>query len=295
MVGRVSFNSNYDLVVRRIQDVSSRYQGALLKASTGKDVNAPSDDPGSYRRIETGRAQLQQFEDFQKGIGNALQEMYTADGVLGTVYDALNRARELAVAGATSGYDASNRATMAQEVGAIRSDVLLSSNATFGDRYLFAGALYDQPAYDNLGVYQGDATNRTYIAGLNYTLTTSTPGDQIFGTAAGGVDIFATLDALQTAMNANNQAGIQALLPDLDQALSQIASARGTYGARANQAEGLKSLYSGQKITATENVSQEEDADSAEVFTDVTRLQTAFQATLQVAASASKLSLLDYL
>lgn len=295
MVGRTSFNSNYDLMVRRIQDVSARYRGALSVASSGRQVNAPSDDPGSYRRIETGRSQIQQYSDYQKGIGNAVQEMGTADSVLSSAYDRLTRAREVAVAGSSTGYDAANRATMAEEVGAIRDDLLLIANTKVNDRYIFAGALYDQPAYDATGTYQGDATQRTYIAGLNYTVPTSIPGDQVFGTAAGGVDIFATLDALEVALNANNQAGVQNALTDLDQSLAQVAQARTTYGVRAAQAEELQHLYSEQATTATDRVSQEEDVDASKAFTDLARLQTAFQATLQVAASATKVSLLDYL
>ncbi|MFM7201094.1 MAG: flagellin [Myxococcota bacterium] len=295
MVGRVSFNSNYNLMVQRIQDVSARYRESLNTATSGKSVNGPSDDPGSYRRIESGRAQLQQYDDYRKGVGNAMQEMYTAESTLGSIYDRLIRARELAVAGATTGYDAANRATMAEEVGAIWDDVLLMSNATFNDRYIFAGNLYDQPAYDATATYQGDANQRNYLAGLNYSVPVSMTGDEIFGTAAGGVDIFATLTALETALNANNPTTVQATLTDLDLALGQIEAARATYGVRAGQAEALKNLYADSKVTTLERISQDEDVDAAQAITDLTRLQTAFQATLQVSASAKQVSLLNYI
>lgn len=295
MVNRVTFNRGFDTTVRRIQDVSSQYQKALDIASSGKRVQGPSDDPGAYRRIESGRSLLQQFDDYRKGIGNAVQEMQTADGVLQTVYDRLSRARELAVQGASDTWQASDRASMAQEVHAVWDDVLLASNSVFNNRYIFAGMTYTTAAYSATGVYQGDANQRTYIAGLNYTLPVSMTGDEVFGTAAGGVDVFNVLTTLETAMNANSTTGIQATLDDLDSALAQIAQARTTYGVRAAQAEETQRLYTEQATNVTGRVSQEGDADAAASFTDVARLSTAFQATLQVSASASKLSLLDYI
>ena len=295
MIGRVSFNANYDMTVRRIQDVTSRYHQALNIATTGKKVNSPYDDPGGYGRILAARTTSQQYRDYKSGTGLALQEMQLADSVLATANERLSRARELAVMGASEGYNAEDRASMAVEIAAVRDDLLMVGNTQFNGRYIFAGHQYDQPAYDDNGAYQGDAGVREYVAGEGYTLEVNLTGDEILGTAGGGVDVFSLLDDLETALNTDDTAAVQATLTDLDAALKQVNDARAVYGTRINQATELQALYEDQTLAITEQLSQEEDIDAAAAYTDVARLSTAMQATLQVSASVTRLSLLDFI
>jgi len=295
MTGRVTFNAKYALMTHNIENVSEQYQKALMVASSGKRINGPSDDPGAYRRILSGRTEQQRYEDYFKNLAAAVQELNQADSALGSATSSLSRARELAVSASGDTDSAESLEEMSVEVATLKEELVRIANSRSNSRYLFAGTASDASAYTDAGVYQGNDGVRQVIAGEDYTLDVSLTGDEIFGTASGGVDIFDALDRLEAAMKADDRPAIEALLTDLDAGLDQVIHSRTVYGARSNQATELRSFYEQQEVASIERVSLDEDADVASAYTDLARLNTTLQATLQVSATATRLSLLDYL
>ena len=125
-------------------------------------------------------------------------------------------------------------------------------------------------------------------------------GDQIFqgvGLAA-GTDIFDTLIDLETALNANDVTGpdgIQTQIGRLDKGVDQILSFRAQFSARINNAHAALDSLAALKIQNEAQRSQIEDADVLQAYSDFTRYQQAFQATLTSAAQVIQASLLDFL
>ena len=294
MLSRVTFNSNFDQMVYQLQAVSSRYSRAMEVASSGKKIGAPSDGASAYSRILQKRDDLGRVENHQNAARRAAGELGRADSVLSTVYDELTRARELAVQGSSETYADEDLVALADEIAGIRDSVLQRSNERFEGRYLFAGQKTDGPAFGEDGVYLGDDGIRKVIVGDNYKLDVNIPGDEIF-VADGGVDVFGTLDALESALRSADRDAVQGSLDALDQALTQVNDARVRLGARWNQASNLDFFYEEQKVAITDELSNIEDADATTAYTDLAHISTSMKATLQVASNLSRLSLLDYL
>lgn len=295
MVGRVSFHGRFQQMTSRIQRVRERYEETLEQASTGNRVNTPYQDPGAYRRVHEGKGQLAQLEDYKKALTEAVDEMQFADSILSSASTALIRARELAVSGASAGHSDSDMESMAEEVASLKEEILHVGNSTYRDRYLFAGTTTDQTAYDASGVYTGNNGVRRLVAGDNSTFAVSMTGDEIFGTASGGVDIMSRLDSLEQALRNHDSTAVQGLLTDLDEGIDQVNRARVKFGARVNQATDLSEIYDEQMTALTDTISEEGEADMVSAYSQLMNLDTALQAVLQVASISTRRSLMDYL
>lgn len=110
-----------------------------------------------------------------------------------------------------------------------------------------------------------------------------------------GTDIIGVFDNLITALGANDQTAVQAELPNLEDALSQVLSTRTDLGARMNRLEGQKNVIEEMKFSLTKVLSDKQDVDFMQVISDLTKQQTAFEAAIAASGKISQISLLDYL
>lgn len=120
-------------------------------------------------------------------------------------------------------------------------------------------------------------------------------GAAVAMTNSTGVDMVGTFDKLISDMSSNNVAGIQDSLPILDNSINQVLMARGDVGARMNRMDSAASVLQDLKYNLSSVLSDKQDVDMMKIMSDLTRQQTAFQATLSASAKISQISLLDYL
>lgn len=291
---RVTLNHTYATTIRNIQGRTSEYQRALEIASTGKQVDAPNADPAAYARVLGARSRLSSLGSYTRNLQYAISEANFADSTLQTVQNALTQVAEKTNAGVSETLAAEERLAYAAEIRSLSETIRRAANSTFNDRLLFGGGLQDGEVYDAAGTYLGGDEAPDVLAGDDYVLTTGLTGDDIFG-AGGGVDIFGLLDSIATALEADDPAAAHALQGDVGRAIDQISSARTLYGTVTNHAEALVELYSAATVRETEAKSMDEDADMAVALSDLARLNTAFQATLQASAQVGQRTLFDYL
>ncbi|MGO8749545.1 MAG: flagellar hook-associated protein FlgL [Thermoguttaceae bacterium] len=108
-------------------------------------------------------------------------------------------------------------------------------------------------------------------------------------------------DGLENANSQNTQQQAAAQL-QIQQAMNLLTTATTNFnftnaevGARQQGLDSLSTSLSNQNIQLQQTLSQEYDADLPQVISDLTARQTAYQASLQMIAQLSKMTLLDYL
>jgi flagellar hook-associated protein 3 FlgL len=135
-------------------------------------------------------------------------------------------------------------------------------------------------------------------AAANLGLTAPAVGNTITGTDAGALQssgIFGNLQALMTALQSGNQAGITAAGQGISTDTSRVIELRGQTGAIEQELTNRQTQIT-QESTATQSlVSQLQNANYADTVTQYQTLQTALQASLQTGAASLSLSLLDFL
>ncbi len=153
---RVSSFQLYNNIIRSIQDNMEKLSLEGQRLSSGKKINRPSDDPIGYGKALSYRLDIGDFEQYKKNQQDASSYLEATDTALEGLTNALTRARELSVSAANDTLSADDRLSISKEVEQLRSHILGLANTKYRDRYIFSGLLYDKPAFDSSGNYQGD-------------------------------------------------------------------------------------------------------------------------------------------
>ncbi|GJL57153.1 MAG: flagellar hook-associated protein FlgL [Nitrospirales bacterium] len=141
--------------------------------------------------------------------------------------------------------------------------------------------------------YQGDGELVEVEVGDGRTVESNVPGDQIFSGPT--VDLFQNLQDFHQALVTNDVAGIQAAIGQFDPALSQVNDARATIGARVNQLDTIKDGLDLLSVNTQTLRSNFEDADIAQVASELATLQNTLEASMSTLARQFQTNLLDFI
>ncbi len=143
--------------------------------------------------------------------------------------------------------------------------------------------------------YNGDSNAIQSEVGPASQVQRNLAGDGVFGNASGGVDIFATLNTLHTALKNNDPAAIRSVITLLEKGRNQIAEARAAIGGRINRLDATRSELKDTSLAVAKLKSAREDADLADVVTNLSIQQAVFQAVRESTARFMQTTLQDFL
>ena len=110
-----------------------------------------------------------------------------------------------------------------------------------------------------------------------------------------GANLFVTMGKLIAALENNDQSGIANGLEELSVAQGKLLNQAADVGARENRLVVSKKILSGLQLSQEEQMSKIEDADIAELMTELKRQEIVYQAVLTSTSRIMKMSLLDYI
>lgn len=249
------------------------------QAASGRRILDPSDDPTGAMVALRLRGQIQLFQQYQRNIDFGLQWLNYTEAVLNDLEDLINRAREVAVSQASDTASRDTREASAAYIEGLKETALQLANSKFEDRYIFAGLKAGAP-YGEDGGYQGDSGGFFIAVSEDIRVQLNLTGPEVFGGA--GQSLFDYLDQLAQALRDDDTEGIARALNDLEDALNRVIEARSKVGSRYAQLEAYKQILGDRAIKVTEGLSEIVDADIAEVITELSSRQLAYQATLLV-------------
>src|SRR4051794_7437791 len=214
---------------------------ATRQMSTGLRVEHPWDDPSAAAGVIRLKSSSDRSQAIADVAGRVVSEMNSADEALGGMNEVLGRARELAVQFSNDTYGSPERAAAATEVDGLIQQTLTFANAQFGGRYLFAGFRDSSQPFDINGLYSGDDGVRRAEVAPGQFEDASVSGSKIFQGKNGGVDIFATLKALKTALTTNDGPALQNSITTVDTSIDQVTQGRAKLGSGVNVFETAQS------------------------------------------------------
>jgi len=119
-------------------------QQTQRQLTSGKRITRPGDDPAAAAAGVRLRAQQSRDAQYLRNIEHARTWLDTTDRVLSDIGDLLGRARELAVQASTGTFTSSDTKQLAEEINAIRSQIISAVNGTVDvDQYVFSGQKSD--------------------------------------------------------------------------------------------------------------------------------------------------------
>jgi flagellar hook-associated protein 3 FlgL len=275
------------------------------KMSSGKEITKPSDDPFGTTRAVTGRRDLEEINQLQKNVDDALAWQGVTEVALSRITDVVQRARELLIQGASDSNGPAERDAIAKEIDQLIETVKTEANGSYAGRYIFAGtATTTQPyAVGGVDAYAGDGGNIVRTIGPGVSIPVNVRGADFLGgdplVAQPDGLLLTTLRDVAAHLRGGTAADNNALrttdLQALDRNLDNLTSIRATVGATTNRLETAQLRLRELEEASTETLNQIEGADMAKTLTDFSLQQAVYQSALRTGANIVQNSLLDFL
>jgi flagellar hook-associated protein 3 FlgL len=213
----------------------------------------------------------------------------------------LTRAKALALRGATETQGPDERQALAVEVEGMLEQAISIGNTRHGDDYLFSGFKINTAAFDIVrDPVTGSITSTTYNGDAGLIMREAEPGTDVAINLAGDPlfsDIFDNLielrDALQAAPFVVDD--VTAAMTDLEAAADRILDGQAAIGTKARRLEATADRTDAAQISLMQLLSKAEDADMAEVVSQLSQQQFVYQSALAVNAQVLRMSLLDFM
>jgi flagellar hook-associated protein 3 FlgL len=294
---RITNKMMYENAQAQTMAARDRVVQAQNQVTTGMRVVHPGDDPAAAGLIVSQNAAVQRLDIIDKSISSAASEVQVADGALQSVSNLIARAQQLSVQLGNDSYGPSERAGGAAEITDIKAQVSRLMNTQVAGRYIFGGNVDNAPPFDSSGNYSGDTTVRQVEIAPGLLGNSSVRADQaVKGVGVtGGVDVFAVLTALATALSSNDGTGIRGAVSAISQAGDQVASALTSTGTMLSAFQNAQEIGTVAKDAAQKVLSASSEADIFQATSNLSLAQQSLEASLAVTGKSFSLSLLDYL
>ena len=286
-----------------LNNVADRLARTQQKLSSGKELTRPSDDPFGVSRALSLRGSLEATRQYQRNAAEATAWEDVTEQALSRITDAVQRARELLIQGASDSSGPEAREALAAEIETLIDSVKQEANATYGGRFVFAGTDTTTRPYA-LGAVDTYAGNTAAVAreiGPGVSLNVNVIGSDVLGQGQGAADnkllhvLRDVVDDLRggTPANANDLRGTD--LQRLDASLGDLTRVRAVVGATTNRLETAESRLLELEESTMTLLSETEDADMARTLIDYSMQQSVYQSALRAGANIVQASLLDFL
>ncbi|GAB1410338.1 flagellin [Desulfovibrionales bacterium] len=282
------------MALNAARNLSNSY-GALAtstrRLSSGLRVGTAADDAAGLAIRELMRADIASLNQGMRNANDAISLIQTADGALQVIDEKLIRMKELAEQAATGTYTSDQRMIIDSEYQAMASEITRIANATdFNGIYLLNGNLSGAE-------HNGTGLNATGRLKVHFGAGNSSAEDyyyiQIGAATASALGVGNQSDnsteALSAGFSISTQAGAQAALDALNQAIVSKDKIRANLGALQNRLENTITNLSIQAENLQSAESRISDVDVAEEMTNFVRNQILTQSAVAMLAQANQL------
>jgi len=295
-----STSSGSSWFLNGLAEVQRQQEKTQRDISSGYRVHNASDAPLETPRLVTLSSRLAAFQNWQSNLAQVKAEAQAGDSAIGSAVSLIENARVLAVRGATATTTAAGRATLADQVQSLQSELLSAANTTVAGRYIFAGDQDQAPPYvldpaSTSGVTAATPQTSTRVV-------TAPDGEQIFRSLTAtqvfddpSASAFGVLQELQNALRNNDVPGISGALLSLQEVSDWLNQQQGIYGNSEQRISDAQSAAGNEILSLQSGIAAIRDTDIAQAATDLTRENTSQSAALAAQAQISRKTLFDYL
>lgn len=293
---------NTNLFSLNAQRNLSNTQGVLAQSiqrlSTGLRVNSAKDDSAGLAIAERMNAQVRGMNVAVRNANDAISLAQTAESSLGKIGDMLQRMRELAVQSTNATNSDGDRQALQNEFSQLQSEITRTSSTTLFNGQAVLTTTAGQAFAFQVGA-NATTDDQVSISGVDIvgTTTSSVAND---GALAMAVSSALSIDTVGTrADNAGTAyyeaysnstvtgAGALGAIETIDYAISQVNTARSTFGAAQNRFESVISNLQVAVENQTAARSRIVDADFASETATLSRAQVLQQAGVAMLSQAN--------
>jgi flagellar hook-associated protein 3 FlgL len=285
-----------------MDQIQQRAQRAQQEMTTGLKINAVSDAPDQIAGLWETRSQLNQATQTDTNLARVKTEVDTAESTISSAVTLVERAQTLASQGVTGTTSAQSRQDIASELGGILQQLVSTANTTVEGRYIFSGDSDQQAPYsidltqtNPISSYQGSTSTRQIQGADGTTFSIAKTAQDIFDDPTGQQNIFAAINNMRVALMNNDQAAMDAAMPNVQSAGTYLNQQLAFYGVTQNRVTSETDFAQNYETQLKTQLSGIEDADLTQAITEMQQAVTQQTAALSSRAKLPKTSLFDYL
>jgi len=297
-----SLNPKYQEFINNLDRVTTQLNNDQLDVSSGVRIRQVSDDPDQVSELLQARAALSSSQQISTNLTNLKTEVDTGEQTLESAVQLFDQVQTLAAEGATGTQTAATRATLAQQVQGIEQQFVGLANTQIQGRYIFSGDSdqtqpysYDPAQADPVSAYQGSASTRVALDPHGSTFPIALTAQQIFDSSDPATNVFSSLNGLVTALQNNNQSGVETSVDGLSTVAQYLNDQLAFYGTTQDKISSATDYASTQQTELQSQLSNLQDTDMTATILDMTQSQTQQQAALGSEAQIPKSTLFDFL
>jgi flagellar hook-associated protein 3 FlgL len=296
---RVTFNTYSDLLLPQLNQQGTATAKLQAQISSGQNVSQASDDPQTAQHILDLQNQGAQMQQFYQNSSTALtlnESTYSAVDGLRQVADRASqislKGNSLTAPGAFDSYGA--------EVNQLIEQAMTSANQKLNGNALLGGTKTDAAPFtatrDSSGNitavnYVGAATAPAIPVDASTSITPQTDGT----TNQGFADFMNQLVSLRDALQNHDPTAVTTAGTAIGTSDDSMVNTLGGLGAQQSRLQALQDSYTTQFTDLSSRISSYNDVDITQAAVQLSKSQTAYQASIQAAAKIMSHSLLDYL
>ena len=290
------------------------------KIAAGQNISLPSDDPIGLVSVLHLSNTLRTDERYGNNIQDAIAEGNTADSVMSSMVDLVQRAQELTTQAANFTTNQDGRTSISLEIDQVINQMVQLGNTDIGGRYIFGGAKTDSPPFARTGdnvTYTGTPSNQAWQRNFEISrgteLNINTNGNDLIGNvqvttagpplpvvfSAGSQGVLKTLvelkQDLQASGDPNQLTEIRKRLDELTANMNTVSSKQAIVGAVSNRLQLSQGRIDERKSILTQQYASIQDVDLPSAYADLNSRQNTLEASLSVTARVLQTNLLSYL
>ncbi|OBZ10351.1 flagellar biosynthesis protein FlgL [Bacillus sp. FJAT-26390] len=315
---RVTQSMMNSQLLRNVSSNMGRMNNLQNQLSTGMKINKPSDDPVGITFALRYRSEIDSNAQYTENVDSALSMLQYTDTTIGQAGEIMQRFRELMVNGSNGTNEQTSLDAIKTEVSQLFNQMIEIGNSQFNGKQVFNGELTGTKPYSAMTLEQAidplavppqtKAYNNASDPGAikfelapGMTLATNITGNEVFGnpvasdTDTNSDNVFQLLRRAHDMLSSGDQKGLSNLIGQVDTRMNTMLTKRAEIGARINRVELIENRLKDSEINLQTVKSKVEDADIAEVITNLKAEENVYQASLSVGAQLIRPSLVDFL
>jgi len=251
-----AFNAHRQLVA-----TGDKLSKSMERLSSGYRINKAADDSAGLAISEKLRAQIGSLDQAQRNAQDAVSLVSTAEGAMGEVHSMLQRVRELAVQYNNGTLETADKTAIEDEVTQLGSEIARISTQT---------------KFNGIAVLTG-SSSIAFQVGTGDNETISVSAVALYGAGA-SYEVDSALFSFSGTVNLSN----------IDTAIENVSTARGTFGSVQNRLEHTINNLATLQENLTASESRIRDVDMASEMSNFTKLQILQQAGVAMLAQANQ-------
>lgn len=266
--------------------------------SSGKLFQMPSDAPIKVSDSMNYKSQLNRNDQFQRNLTQTENWLNITESSLKSGTEVIQRARELTIYAANDSMTSNDRKMVAKEMKQLRDELIDISNDELGDSYIFSGQKTGEKPFEVVdnGIgdyvqYNGDTSSVKRRLNENVEMDVNLNGHEVFK------DEIENLNKIYTQLEDPSVSGedIGNNLSEMDESINKYAELRSEVGGKLQRTGNIISRLEANEVHLRSLKSKNEDADLAEVITELKMEETVYRASLASGSRIMQQSLVDFI